>query len=186
MNREEIAEVVWRGDATPVASIVAPQTGVWMNSEIQPLPYDPAEGNRILDELGYTRGSDGIRVAEGHKMEYEVITPTGVQGVQRTFEIIQKGLDELGVKVTPNALDDTTAFEAILAPDNKYEKFDMAMWSWVGYLDPDFVLSVVTCAQWGGWSDTGYCNPEYDGSTRNRARRSTRKRARRSSGRCRT
>jgi peptide/nickel transport system substrate-binding protein len=162
MNREEIAEVVWRGDATPVASIVAPQTGVWMNSEIQPLPYDPAEGNRILDELGYTRGSDGIRVAEGHKMEYEVITPTGVQGVQRTFEIIQKGLDELGVKVTPNALDDTTAFEAILAPDNKYEKFDMAMWSWVGYLDPDFVLSVVTCAQWGGWSDTGYCNPEYD------------------------
>ena len=91
-----------------------------------------------------------------------MITPTGVQGVQRTFEIIQKGLDELGVKVTPNALDDTTAFEEILAPDNKYEKFDMAMWSWVGYLDPDFVLSVVTCAQWGGWSDTGYCNPEYD------------------------
>jgi peptide/nickel transport system substrate-binding protein len=91
-----------------------------------------------------------------------VITPTGVQGVQRTFEIIQKGLAEIGVKVTPNALDDTTAFEAILAPDGKYEEFDMAMWSWVGYLDPDFVLSVVTCDQWGGWSDSGYCNPEYD------------------------
>ena len=36
------------------------------------------------------------------------------------------------------------------------------MWSWVGYLDPDFVLSVTTCDQWGGWSDTGYCNQEYD------------------------
>jgi peptide/nickel transport system substrate-binding protein len=20
----------------------------------------------------------------------------------------------------------------------------------------------VTCDQWGGWSDTGYCNPDYD------------------------
>ena len=36
------------------------------------------------------------------------------------------------------------------------------MWSWDGYPDPDFVLSVTTCDQWGGWSDTGYCNPEWD------------------------
>jgi peptide/nickel transport system substrate-binding protein len=162
INREEIAEVVWGGNATPVTSIVAPITGEWMNSEIEPLPYDTDEGNRILDELGFERGSDGIRVANGHKMEYEIITPTGVQGVQRTFEIIQKGFDELGVKVTPKALDDTTAFEAIGAPDWKYLDFDMSMWSWVGYLDPDFVLSVLTCDQYGGWSDTGYCNPAYD------------------------
>jgi peptide/nickel transport system substrate-binding protein len=162
INREEIAEVVWGGNASPVASIVAPITGEWMNSEIEPLPYDTDEGNRVLDEAGYERGSDGIRMADGHKMEYEIITPTGVQGVQRSFEIIQKGLDELGVKVTPKALDDTTAFEAIGAPDWKYLNFDMAMWSWVGYLDPDFVLSVVTCDQYGGWSDTGYCNPDYD------------------------
>jgi peptide/nickel transport system substrate-binding protein len=162
INRDEIAEVVWGGNARPVASIVAPITGQWMNPEIQPLPYDPDEGNRILDELGYARGSDGIRVADGEKMEYEIITPTGVQGIQRTFEIVQKGFDELGVKVTPNALDDTTAFEAIGAPDWKYLDFDMSMWSWVGYLDPDFVLSVVTCDQYGGWSDTGYCNAAYD------------------------
>jgi peptide/nickel transport system substrate-binding protein len=38
----------------------------------------------------------------------------------------------------------------------------MMLWDWVGYIDPDFVLSVVTCDQYGGWSDTGYCNPAYD------------------------
>src|SRR5688572_13041635 len=32
INREEIAEVVWGGNAAPVASIVAPITGEWMNS----------------------------------------------------------------------------------------------------------------------------------------------------------
>ncbi|MGH3031319.1 MAG: ABC transporter substrate-binding protein [Gaiellaceae bacterium] len=163
IDREEIAEVVYAGYAEPVASIVAPQTGEWMNPNVEPLPYDVDMANQILDEAGYELGSDGIRRDdEGERMEYEVITPTGVQGVNRSFEIIQRGLDQVGVKLTPKALDDTTAFEEILKPDSKYESFDLAMWSWVGYLDPDFVLSVTTCDQWGGWSDTGYCNEEYD------------------------
>jgi len=36
------------------------------------------------------------------------------------------------------------------------------MWDWIGYIDPDFVLSIVQCNQYGSWSDTGYCNSEYD------------------------
>ena len=163
IDREEIAEVVFAGNAEPVASIVAPQTGEWMNPDIEPLPFDVDMANQILDEAGYERGADGVRRDdEGQPMAYEVITPTGVQGVQREFEIIQRGLKQAGVRLTPKALDDTTAFEEILKPDSKYESFDLALWSWVGYLDPDFVLSVTTCDQWGGWSDTGYCNEEYD------------------------
>ena len=161
IDREEIAEVVFAGNAEPVASIVAPMTGDWMNPEIEPLPFDPDRANEILDAAGYERGSDGVRRdEEGERMAYEVITPTGVQGVQRTFEIIKNGVDQIGIRLTPKALDDTTAFEEILADD--YGKFDLAMWSWVGYLDPDFILSVTTCDQRGGWSDTGYCNEEYD------------------------
>jgi peptide/nickel transport system substrate-binding protein len=163
IDREEIAEVAYAGYAEPVASIVAPQTGEWLNPNVEPLPFDVDMANQILDEAGYERGSDGIRRdEEGEPMAYEVITPTGVQGVQRSFEIIQRGLEQVGIRLTPKALDDTTAFEEILKPDSKYEAFDLAMWSWVGYLDPDFVLSVTTCDQWGGWSDTGYCNEEYD------------------------
>jgi peptide/nickel transport system substrate-binding protein len=29
-------------------------------------------------------------------------------------------------------------------------------------IDPDFMLSVLTCEQFGGWNDSGYCNPAYD------------------------
>ncbi len=150
------------GYAQPVASIVAPVAGEWMNSDLEPEEYDIELANQILDDLGYERGSDGIRVAEGHKMSYEVITPESLDGINRAFEIVKNGLAEIGVEVTQNSLDDTTAFDEILAPDDKYLNFDLAMWDWVGYLDPDFVLSVVTCDQYGGWSDTAYCNPEYD------------------------
>jgi len=36
------------------------------------------------------------------------------------------------------------------------------MWDWVPLIDPDFMLSVVTCDQYNGWSDSGYCNKGYD------------------------
>jgi peptide/nickel transport system substrate-binding protein len=166
MNRQEILDVVWAGNGATAVNIVTPYSGDWFNSEIVPEAFDLDLANQILDELGYARGSDGVRVVTDengeHKMEYEVILPQDVQGVNRTFDIIQQGLAEVGVTLISNPLDGTTAFEEIGAPDWKYEDFDLAMWSWDGYVDPDFVLSVTTCAQYGGWSDTGYCNPEWD------------------------
>ena len=39
----------------------------------------------------------------------------------------------------------------MVAPDNKYLEFDLAMWDWVPEIDPDFILSVLTCEQYGGW-----------------------------------
>jgi peptide/nickel transport system substrate-binding protein len=162
LNREEMIEVVHAGFAQPVASIVAPVAGEWMNSDLEPEPYDIELGNQILDDLGYARGSDGIRTANGHKMSYEIITPDSLDGINRAFEIAKSGLEQIGVEVTQRSLDSTTAFEEIGAPDWKYLNFDLSMWDWVGYLDPNFVLSVVNCDQYGGWSDTAYCNPEYD------------------------
>jgi peptide/nickel transport system substrate-binding protein len=162
MNREEMIEVVYGGHAEPVASIVTPAAGDWVNPNLEPEAYDIDLANQILDDLGYARGSDGIRMANGHRMSYEIITPDSLDGINRAFEIVKTGLAEIGVEVTQNSLDSTTAFEEIGAPDWKYLNFDLSMWDWVGYLDPNFVLSVVTCDQYGGWSDTGYCNPEYD------------------------
>jgi peptide/nickel transport system substrate-binding protein len=40
----------------------------------------------------------------------------------------------------------------------------MIYWEWNLDADPHFVSSVFTCAETadGGWSDSGYCKPEYD------------------------
>src|SRR5205807_2614589 len=108
------------------------------------------------------KGPDGIRVADGHKMSYVVITPTDLTGVDRTFQIIQADFKTIGVDLTQKALDSSAAFDAITAPGTKYLNFDLSMWDWVPLIDPDFMLSVVTCAQYGGWSDSGYCDKSYD------------------------
>jgi len=162
IDRKKIAEVVWLGTATPADSFIPPATGSWYNRNLKPERFDLALANRLLDKAGYPKGSDGIRVAGDHQMSYEVIDPTDVQSIPRSFQIIQADFRKIGVKLTLKPLDSSAAFDAIGAPDYKYLKFDLAMWSWTALIDPDFMLSVLTCAQFGGWSDTGYCNAGYD------------------------
>ncbi|MBN9613450.1 MAG: hypothetical protein J0H64_08345, partial [Actinobacteria bacterium] len=109
------------------------------------------------------KGSDGIRVADGSKMEYELIFPTEENGAgDRAFQTMQRGWQELGINVKQRKMDPDAANDAITAPDNKYLDYDLAMWNWTPPVEPDFILSTLTCGAWGGNSDSGYCNKKYD------------------------
>jgi peptide/nickel transport system substrate-binding protein len=167
IDRQQIVKTAWLGYATPGSTLVVPAEAAngihWHDPAIRPLPFDLAKANQILDSLGYARGANGIRVADGHPMSYTVIFPHAEIGPgDRAFLIIQGDLKQIGVQVTQQPLDDTAAFAAITAPSNKYLNYDLAMWDWVPNMDPDFILSILGCNQYGSWSDTGYCNPAYD------------------------
>jgi peptide/nickel transport system substrate-binding protein len=163
IDRQQIINVALGGYGTPGASIVPPATGDWSDPNVKPLPFDIDQANKILDSLGYQRGAGGIRVADGHPMEYSVIIPTSQQAVlTRTFQIIQPDFQQIGVKLTLKALDASAAFDAIGAPNYKYLNFDLAMWDWIPFPDPSYILNVVMCDQYGSNSDSGYCNPAYD------------------------
>jgi peptide/nickel transport system substrate-binding protein len=162
INRQQVVNVVFLGAAKPGRTIIPEPTGEWFNPNIPATPFDPAGANKILDALGYKKGGDGIRVANGQKMAYEVITPTDLHSANRTFQILQPDFRKIGVQLTQKALDSTAAFDAMTAPDGKYANFDIALWDWVGLIDPDFMLSVVTCDQWEGWNDSGFCDKTYD------------------------
>jgi peptide/nickel transport system substrate-binding protein len=158
----DMVDTVWLGTATLGRTIVPPATGKWSEPTLDSAtPYDPAHANEILDGLGYAKGSDGVRVADGHRMSYEVIVPD-IDNVDRIFELVKGWLAAIGVEVTPKKVDGSTAFDLTTAPDGKYLNFDLSLWTWGMLPDPDFALSVVLCDQYGDWSDTGYCNPAYD------------------------
>lgn len=141
---------------------MAPATG-WHDPDLKSVGYDIKKANIILDEAGYARGADGIRVADGTRMEYDVIFPTEVAGAgDRTFKIIQAGYEQIGIRLAQRKMDADAANHAIMGENRDYRDYDIAMWLWVPPLDPDFILSVLTCAQRGNNNDSGYCNPEYD------------------------
>jgi len=163
IDRQKIDNVTFLGAARPASSIIPVPAGAgWHNPHLKPVSFDLALANKLLDEAGYKRGPGGIRVANGEKMSYSVIAPTDVQSIPRTFQIIQTDFGKIGVQLKEEALDSSAAFAKMSGPNNTYQGFDLAMWDWTALIDPDFMLSVVTCDQYGGWSDSGYCNKTYD------------------------
>ncbi len=178
VDRQKIIDVVFAGYADTVESIVG-HIAPLENPDLGLLEHDCAAGNATLDQLGYKKDANGIRMAPAttganaqpaHPMEYNIMTPTSTDfNINRAYDIVQEGFKEAGVKVTQQVGGDSTAAYAIETGDNcdadkltGYDKFDIAMWDWVGYIDPDFMLSVVTRGQWCSWSDTGWVNAEYD------------------------
>lgn len=178
IDRQKIIDVVFSGYADTVESLPG-HISPLENPNLGPLEHDCEAGNQTLDQLGYTKGADGIRVApattgkyaqQAHKMEYEVILPNSLNfNGEREFDVVKEGFADAGVNLTLKPGGDSTAAYALETGDNcdaakstGYDSFDMAMWDWIGYVDPDFMLSVVTKGQWCSWSDTGWDNPEYD------------------------
>lgn len=166
IDRQAMVDTVLLGNGNTASTIVSEATGDWHNADIQPLPFDTDQANQILDDAGYPMGPDGVRTADGEPMQYEILTPTGTVGVDREFEIIQSGFEQIGVTVTQKSLDPSTLFDLQAGPEyaypDSYDTFDLVIWDWYPLPDPDFILSVLTCQQWGFWSDTGYCNKDYD------------------------
>jgi peptide/nickel transport system substrate-binding protein len=178
IDREKIIEVVFSGYAETVESLPG-HISPLENPNLGPLEHDCDAGNTMLDDLGYEKGPDGVRVAPAttgdnaqpaHKMAYEIIVPNSLNfNGEREFDIVKEGFAQAGVDVTIKPGGDSTAAYALETGDNcdatkstGYDTFDIAMWDWVGYVDPDFMLSVVTKGQWCSWSDTGWDSPEYD------------------------
>jgi peptide/nickel transport system substrate-binding protein len=160
-DRPEIDRIAYLGYAQVGSSIVPPASGHWYDPKIKPLPFDLAKANAILDSLGYKRGSDGIRIANGHPMEYtvDVSQDNGGEGI-RTGEIMAADFDKIGIKLSFVPTDDN-ALNSDLTGDH-YRKFDLAMWGWDTFIDPTYILDAMTCSQWYDNSDSGYCNKTYD------------------------
>ncbi len=171
--RRQIINIVFGGYAKPWANLISEQSqqAGWVDPKVQPLPYDPAKAEQILDSLGYTPGSNGIRevpatsgryAQPAHPMSYGVIVPDGLGfDADRQFLILQSAYRRIGVQLNEIPGGDTDQAYA-LETAGAYTKYDMATWSWAGYVDPNYMLGVLTRGQWYSESDTGFDNPQYD------------------------
>ena len=180
--RQQLVDVVYGGHAQPWANIMSAWSGPsgWLNPNVKPLPYDVAKANQILDQLGYARGSNGVRTAPAttgqyaqpaHPMSYNVIVPNDLDfNGDRQFSVLADAFAKIGVQLHETSGGDVSqAYDLITAPNYTYKNADMFTWYWHPYIDPNYNLSVVTRAQWGNSSDTGFDDPTYDAMWRKQA-----------------
>jgi peptide/nickel transport system substrate-binding protein len=160
-DRQTIVRVAYLGYAEPGGSIVPPASGSWSDPAVKAPPFNLAKANALLDSAGYKMGSDGIRVANGHPMAYTFLisTDNGGAGI-RAGQIMVNDYKKIGIKLSLQVDGDAALNNALYG--NHYRNFQLAMWGWAAYIDPNYILSVLTCTQRGALSDSGYCNPTYD------------------------
>jgi peptide/nickel transport system substrate-binding protein len=162
INREDMVNTAYPGSQLG-ANVVPPAAGEWSDPSIKPESFNLALADRLLDQAGYHRAADGIRVADGHKMQYTVLFAGDQTGPgDRVFQIMANNLSQIGIAVTQKTLDVSAFGPAIYGTNNSYDGYDIAMEDFGGVFDPSFALSYFTCANLGGWNFSGWCDKHFD------------------------
>jgi peptide/nickel transport system substrate-binding protein len=168
IDRDTVVKRILNGTGSVGTTIIPP---IYANQHLDPSsPYtfDLARANQLLDDAGYAKGTDGIRMMpDGSRpLKFRLVARQESSASQQAVRLIQAWLKDIGV--------DTEV--EVVAEDNLSEligqgKFDMFEWGWVVEPDPDYQLSTFTCANrsykdggqvYANLSDSFYCNPAYD------------------------
>ena len=160
------------GSAGKVGCNVLPAPAIYAsdaNDECKTQNVD--EANRILDEAGWVRGSDGVRAKNGVRLSilYQTSTNSVRQGTQAFIKEMWKAI---GVETELRNLSASVFFGGDPASPDTYQKFyaDIEMYTnnFSG-TDPETYMANWTCKQvsrrantWGGGNMPRWCNPDYD------------------------
>ena len=149
-------------------------TSWWENTpfaspNLEPVPYDPAEANRLLDEAGWrdTNG-DGVRDKDGVELELRFIATT--RQIRRDIQAVaQQQLAEIGIKVNIENYESNIFFNGYAEGGPAATgQYDIATWSSAPGDFPDPDTSRWTCEQipsddnptGANWNY--YCDPRID------------------------
>ncbi|MCX2950332.1 ABC transporter substrate-binding protein [Lentzea sp. NEAU-D7] len=147
------------GYADKGAGLVPPVFGKyhWQPSEAELRRFDPAAAGTALDAAGYPRKADGTR------FPLRLVGRAGRAYDEQASEYLKRSLGDIGIPLDVRLVSDNQLNESTTAAT-----YDLAFSGWSTNIDPDFVLSLHTCAQRpgadgkGGTTDTYFCDETYD------------------------
>ena len=164
VDKQRLITEATAGTATPGLSLVPPGLGDFYGSDIEDYPFDIDAANALLDDAGYA-DSDGNGIREClSDQDCETLTfrfnyPSDATTAALESEVIQETWQQIGVELNVQGLD-PDALTAVCCPSFD---FDVIMWGWGSDPDPAFLLGAALCSEIpSGFSETGYCNAEYD------------------------
>jgi peptide/nickel transport system substrate-binding protein len=164
VDKQQIIDVATLGTASPGLSLVPPGLGDFYAGEVEDYAFDVAAANALLDDAGYEDSDgDGVRECLADQ-DCETLTfrfnyADDIDTAPREAELLQGMWAEIGVAIEIQGLDPDT-LTSVCCPTFDY---DIMLWGWGSDPDPAFLLGVGLCSEIPtGFSETGYCNAEYD------------------------
>ena len=104
INRQDIVE----GEYYGYGEVAAPALirALWASDpDIEPMPYDPSQAERLLTEAGWKKGADGILVKDGKRLAFKMMINTGNAQRKSIATRIQSDLAKIGAKVELEVVD---------------------------------------------------------------------------------
>ena len=99
VNIDQMIRYILYGYGTQSTGIFTPE--MWFfNPRVQPLAYDPEEARQLLDKAGWVPGQDGIRVKDGERFAFTLITNNGNVIRSDIATLVQENLRAIGIEVT--------------------------------------------------------------------------------------
>ena len=134
--------------------------------EAEQYTYDPAKAQQLLDDAGYVdTNGDGVREMPGGGQElvfrYAERSESEVAAPIR--ELITGWLEQIGIGTEVSVFDDTQLTDVVASGE-----YDLFVWGWTPFVDPDPMLSYFRCEQLTtsldayGYNDANWCSDEYD------------------------
>jgi peptide/nickel transport system substrate-binding protein len=124
IDRRFIVDHVYYGQGTPSTGPISRKLTSAYSSDVHQYAHDPAGAERLLDEAGYRRGSDGRRFA---------ITFTHPTAQTRLGQALRDQLRQVGIELRLEPLD----FNASVEKTFVAKKFDLGFASFCNGSDPD-------------------------------------------------
>ena len=102
MDKKPIVEKIWLGLAPEAESYVPPQSWAY-NPKIKGRhKYDPERARKLLDEMGWKPGADGIRVKDGTRLSFENACTAGNKQREQIQQLLQQQWRQVGVEMKIN------------------------------------------------------------------------------------
>ncbi len=132
---------------------------------------DIEKANKILDDAGWKKGADGVRVKDG--VRASLLYQTSTNSVrQATQALVKQMWSQIGVETELRNISGSVFFGADPSSPDTSQKFfadvEMFAWNYVG-TDPETNLAGTTCKDipgpnnnWSGTNFSRYCNKDYD------------------------
>jgi peptide/nickel transport system substrate-binding protein len=141
VDRQSIAASVFDGMAEPQYGPETPANKFWFNPNTVKYDYNLDKARAYLEDMGLTdRNGDGIREdAEGHTVEFTMITNTGNDQRELMGNIIKDDLAKIGIKMNFSPVEFNTLVVKI---DNEYDYECCLLGLTSGDNDPSSGLSV--------------------------------------------
>ncbi|MFK0007542.1 ABC transporter substrate-binding protein [Paenarthrobacter sp. NPDC090520] len=104
IDREEIRKTVYTDDWNAATTFIqgnVPEAGEFSDS----FTFDPEKANKVLDDAGWAKGSDGYRTKDGKTLEFTLTPNPYVPSTKAEDELIAQQLKKVGIKVNLKVVD---------------------------------------------------------------------------------